>query len=84
MPMYLGEKKKERKTPKRSKVKRDKPLGTGGLWGKAFTKLPQVMAPLLMGTGGAKNQTRSDGVTYSSIREIIETTSTQFALQKSS
>lgn len=43
------------------KIKRDKTLGTGGGGGGSIYSITQVMAPLLMSTGGVKSQTRCDG-----------------------
>lgn len=43
------------------KIKRDKTLGTGGSSGGSIYSITQVMAPLLLSTGGVKSQTRCDG-----------------------
>lgn len=57
MPIYGGKKKK--KTPKKSKAE-GKQLQELEVVTEALTRLPQVMAPSLIHTGGAKNRTRYD------------------------
>lgn len=53
------EAKRKKKTPKKSKAE-GKQLQELEVVTEALTRLPQVMAPSLIRTGGAKNRTRYD------------------------